>query len=733
MSAFGALQQANLDAVVRATAFGALDGAMDGTFDGGSADPYLSQHGSREASSVLDDLGVAIESMLDGIMLIDERSLLVVAANSAAAALLGCSVDTLVGRNAMVLAATPEDAYFWADPAEQRDGELLSESLIVRDDGAIVPVLRRIARVSLPDGTLFMVSLRDRTEQQRVEDELELLVAELSATLESTADALLAIDLSGRIRGFNRHFAALWALPEELTARRDDAAIEAWMESQVADPAAYQTRLRILGDEVIERARDSLEASTDVFTLVSGQVLERVTVPQRSRGVVTGRVYSFRDISERVAAQQRIETLSHTDALTGLPNRRLLGERMTHALAVAKRDATTFAVLFLDLDRFKHINDTFGHAFGDRVLLETTERLQGCLRQVDMVARPSGDEFVLTVHEADTPGAEAAARRVIDAMNKPFVLDGISFTVTCSIGIAMYPADGADMEALLRSADMAMYEVKSLGRAGYRFFQPGKEVDLRNRVKLDHAMRQALVAGNFSLHYQPQVDLQSGAVTGAEALLRWHDPVLGEIPPHEFFPLAEESGFIVALCDWALTAAIAQAASWNATGHPMRVSVNISALQFHRSNFVGNVAAALAEHALPAGLLELELTEAILLQDADEALRRLRELGGLGVQLSIDDFGAGYSSLSYLKRFPVQRLKIDASFVMGVPHEESDMGIVRAIVNLARSLHLSVIAEGVEVVEQRAFLIDAGCDEYQGFLFSPALRVADFEALLRRT
>ncbi|MGE4052808.1 MAG: putative bifunctional diguanylate cyclase/phosphodiesterase, partial [Piscinibacter sp.] len=562
--------------------------------------------------------------------------------------------------------------------------------------------------------------------QQRTERELELAAAELSATLESTADGILVTDLAGRIRRCNRRFAELWALPDDLLLERDDAAIADWMRRSVADPAAYGRRL----DEIAEA---TLLQASDELHLHGGRVLERIVMPQCSRGRPIGRVFSFRDITERIAASRRIETLSHTDALTGLPNRSLLAERVGRALALAAREGEPFALLLLDIDHFKHINDTLGHAFGDRVLVEIGERLTGSVRQIDTVARLGGDEFVLLAQRSDADGAEATARRVMEALQRPFTLDGLNFTVTASVGIALYPADGASLDELLRHADAAMREVKGAGRAAWRFHkrrQDAGEAELRTRMQLDHAMRQALARDRFRLHYQPQVAVGSGAIIGAEALIRWRDPELGEVSPGRFIPVAEESGFIVAIGDWVLREAVAQAARWHLQGRPMRMSVNVSALQFRQPGFVDGVARVLRDNGLPGHLLELELTESILIQDVEDTLSRVHALAALGVMLAIDDFGTGYSSLGYLKRLPIGRLKIDRSFITDLPGDTSGASIVDAIVNLGRALGLQVIAEGVETEAQRRFLGRCGCHEFQGWLFAPALAPEEFEALL---
>lgn len=668
---------------------------------------------------------VLVEGLLDAVWLVDAVTQRIVAANAAAGALLGTDAATLVGRTAAELSATPEDLAFWHEVAQGLDEAIVSESLVRRFNGSVVPVTRRVSRVESDGQAVYVVVFHDRSAHQATQDELEHRLAELRATLESTADGILVTDLAGAIRGFNRRFASLWNLPEELLTQRDDAAVQAWMRRSVVDVEDYERRLAAIQDA-------TLLQTSDVLSLHSGKVIERVTLPQCSRGQPIGRVFSFRDITEKLAASQRIEELSQTDTLTGLPNRRLLADRVEFALAMAQRNGHSFALMVVNLDRFKHINDTFGLGFGDRVLLEVTERIKGCLRSLDTVARLGSDEFVLLVHKADAAGAEATARRVIHAMSRPFRLDGVEFTVTCSIGVALCPSDGDNLDELMRRADAAMHRVKELGRASFRFHQPQADVDARSQMQIDHAMRQALVSGHFRLHYQPQVELATGKVIGAEALIRWRDPVLGDVAPGEFIPVAEQSGFIIAIGDWVLSQAVAQAAEWRDAGWPMPVSINVSALQFQQADFIERVSSALRSANLPPHLLELELTESILIHDAEDALHRLKALEQLGVMMAIDDFGTGYSSLAYLKRFPIGRLKIDRSFIRNLPGDASDVAIVNAIVQLARAMQLRVIAEGVETEPQRQFLLDAGCHEFQGFLYSPALDVPAFESRLGR-
>ncbi|MBE7419933.1 MAG: EAL domain-containing protein [Ideonella sp.] len=681
-----------------------------------------------------------LHSLAEPAWIVDARSLALVDLNDAARKLLGRGGTGARIGVATDLIDTPEDQAFWADVRSGGAPRLDSETTLVGADGRLLQVVRRIAPLQRPAArpphplpardlpshhapSHYLVQLHDRSEQLRQQQERETLLTELQATLESTADGILVTDLAGRIRAFNRRFAVIWGMPESLLERHEDDAVFDWMRRSVGDPHAYQRQLVALQESTLARATETLQ-------LLSGQTLEMVTQPQVCRGRPIGRVWAFRDRTEIVAADRRIETLITTDALTGLPNRRHLGDALELALAHARRDHGGFAVLLLDLDRFKQINDSLGSDAGDRVLLEVTARAKTCLRQGDLLARLGGDQFALVVHRADQRGAEAAAARLLDAIGRGYAFEGNQFTLTCSIGIALYPGDGHDGGELMRHAETAMQRAKQGGRAAFRFHQPNQDADLRARMRLDHAMRQALVARRFRLVYQPQIEIGSGAIVGAEALMRWRDPELGEVPPTQFIAVAEESGFIIALGDWVLGHAVRQAAQWRSKGMPLKVAVNVSALQFQQADFVDRVAAVLREADLPGALLELELTESILVRGAGEALQRLYALSSLGVKLAIDDFGTGYSSLAYLKRFPIGKLKIDRSFIRGVPADDSDAGIVRAVIQMARALNLRVNAEGVESEAQRHFLAQEGCDELQGFLFAPALDPLSFEQRL---
>lgn len=682
---------------------------------------------AANAVKPVEPFAALLDGLLDSAWLVDGESRRILAVNALAHQMLGMEPERLIGQAVESLVSTPEDAMFWLEAAGNTSASLNSDTLMRHADGQMLWVTRRVSYIrpaaqieGSEAGGYWLVVIRDQSKQRQSEEEREALVAELQATLESTADGILVTDLAGRMRSFNRRFASLWGIPADLLHERNDEAVQTWMRRSARDAKAYTQRLAAIEDA-------PLLQSSDVIALTDGRVLERVSLPQFSRGRAVGRVYSFRDLSEKLAANQRIEELAHSDMLTGLPNRRALAERVEYAQAMSRRESIAFALLNVDLDRFQQINDTLGHSYGDRVLKEVAERLKGCLREVDTVARLGGDEFALLIHQADVRGAENAARRVQEAMSRPFSFDTLSFTVTCSTGIALFPGDGGTADELMASAERAMHWVKESGRGTFHFHQPRKDVDLLSRMRLDHSMRQALQEGHFRLHYQPQIALGSGQVIGAEALIRWRDPLRGDISPGEFIPVAEESGFVVAIGDWVLRQAVEQAATWLRQGRAMPVAVNVSALQFQQSQFVDTVAAVLKSSGLPASLLELELTESILLRDAEEALRRLKALAALGVTMSIDDFGTGYSSLGYLKRFPIQRLKIDRSFVQGLPGDSSDAAIVNAIIQMGQALKLHVIAEGVENDAQRDFLLRAGCHEFQGFLYAPALDPRAFE------
>ena len=433
------------------------------------------------------------------------------------------------------------------------------------------------------------------------------------------------------------------------------------------------------------------------------------------------------DITAEIEAERRAQYLAMYDPLTELPNRELLGERLEQAIALVGRRRDAAAVLCLDLDRFPEVNDTLGHAAGDRLIRRCAERLQACVRETDTVARIGGDEFAIIQVGIEQPdGAQALCRRLLEILADPIDLDGHEFVVTASIGVALIPMDGSIPGRLLQSADIALNRAKEEGRNTFRFFEPGMDARLQERRALERDLRAALARDELELYYQPKVAVAPNRLGGVEALVRWHHPERGLVPPNDFIGVAEETGLIVALGEWVLRTACVQAAAWP----PLGMAVNISPVQFkHRDLLVDAVRRALADSGLAPGRLELEITEGVLLQDVDAAMATIMQLKGLGVQIAMDDFGTGYSSLSYLQKFPFDKIKIDRSFV-GALAQRSDSGaIVRAVVALGQSLGMLTCAEGVETAEQLSFLKLEGCDEVQGYYFGKPMPAGQFEAI----
>jgi diguanylate cyclase (GGDEF)-like protein/PAS domain S-box-containing protein len=440
-----------------------------------------------------------------------------------------------------------------------------------------------------------------------------------------------------------------------------------------------------------------------------------------------GRVMSVitlaQDITASQRAQHRLHYLAYYDDLTGLPNRTLFNDRLAHAVAEAKRSGRHVGLLLLDLDNFKVVNDTLGHAQGNVLLRGVAERVQACVRETDTVGRFGGDEFGVVIGDlAEAHYALAVAQKILDGFSQPFGIAGRDVYVATSIGVAFYPDDVEDLEGLMMSADAALHHAKAQGRNNFQFYSSDLTRSARQRLDLETRLRRALERGEFVLHYQPRVSLESGRVTGVEALLRWQDHEQGIVSPAEFVGCAEESGLIVPIGDWVLRTACTEVQRWHAAGFTkLGLAVNLSPRQFRQPRLVDAVERALTDTGFDAGLLELEITESVLLGDDPEVSRVLRSLKERGVSIAVDDFGTGYSSLSYLKRFPVDILKIDRSFVRAVPTDLDDVAIVRAIVAMARSLRLRTVAEGVELEDQVRFLRSEGCQEVQGFLYSPAL------------
>ncbi|MCB6184361.1 EAL domain-containing protein [Leeia sp. TBRC 13508] len=430
-------------------------------------------------------------------------------------------------------------------------------------------------------------------------------------------------------------------------------------------------------------------------------------------------VLFFKDLNAVSASEMVTQDRNrHLDPLTLLSDR--AGFMQTLSELTRQADNTTkFAVVYLDLDFFKHVNESFGLSIGDKAIQEVSARLSQCIRPGDIVARQSGDEFILLLQHVDELQASKVVSRLQDHLFQPYTIEKETFSLTASLGISLYPDNGKHAAELIRNAERAMHFVKNRGRAGVRFYQHQMSQSLLSRMKLDHSMRAALKAEEFFLVYQPQITLGTNDHLSVEALIRWQSPDQGLVSPASFIPLAEETGFIVQIGRWVLDETCKQLAKWRNAGYQIMASVNVSAVQFQQSGFVDEVAEALITHQLPAHALELELTESSLIKDVDEAIKRLRALADLGIRLAIDDFGTGYSNLAYLKQFPINTLKIDRSFIKNVPGQPVDEGLVSAMINMANALDLNIIAEGVETEQQQQFLQNAGCETYQGFLYYP--------------
>jgi diguanylate cyclase (GGDEF)-like protein/PAS domain S-box-containing protein len=437
--------------------------------------------------------------------------------------------------------------------------------------------------------------------------------------------------------------------------------------------------------------------------------------------------------AQRKLAEDQLRFIATHDSLTDLPNRTMFNEGLRHALQQGARYKRGAAVLFIDIDRFKVVNDSLGHSAGDRLLQDCSKRLSECLRESDTVARLGGDEFVVMVENFTAPrDAIAVAQKILANVAKPFFVDGTEFLMSASIGISTYPDDGTDAETLLKNADIAMYRAKDLGRNNYQFYSAQMNKHTFERLAMESSLRRALDRNEFVLHYQPKLDLRSGAIAGVEALVRWRHPDWGMVSPAQFIPLAEETGLIVQIGEWVLKTACEQSKAWRDQGIPaMRVAVNLSARQFGQKTLLVDIARTIAQTGLTPECLELEITESLVMHNPEHAADTLHKLKAMGISLSIDDFGTGYSSLAYLKRFPIDCVKVDRSFIKDIPNDSDDMAITKGIIALGHSLRLKVIAEGVETVEQREFLRANDCDELQGFLFSKPLPAEDVTALLK--
>jgi diguanylate cyclase (GGDEF)-like protein/PAS domain S-box-containing protein len=571
-------------------------------------------------------------------------------------------------------------------------------------------------------------SLRFAVERKGMEEALFAEKERAQITLNSIADAVVCTNILGNISFLNLVAETMtgWSLREALGRPTVEVLVilDAATRAHVPDPM----------ERAVRRDETSSIPSNSILVRRDGSevpIEDSVAPIHDSYGKSTGAVIVFHDVSAARAMAAEAAHLAAHDFLTGLPNRMLLNDRIDQAIAAAPRNRKSVAVLFIDLDGFKHINDSLGHSIGDKLLQSIARRLVRCVRGSDTVSRQGGDEFVVLLSEVDQPrDVTVMVKRILRTIAEPHSISPHDLHITASIGVSDYPGDGVDAETLIKNADTAMYQAKDDGRQGFRFFKPIMNVRAVERQSIEEGLRRALERDEFVLHYQPKVDLRTGQISGAEALIRWIHPGRGFIPPLQFVPVAEECGLIVPIGNWVLREACRQARAWLDAGLPLKgMAVNVSAVEFHGEKLLDRIFGVLADTGLDPKYLELELTESVLMKNAESAAFTLKRLRDKGVRLAIDDFGTGYSSLSYLRKFPIDSLKIDQSFVRHITTSPDETSLVTAVISMGRSLNLRVIAEGVQTREELIFLQERHCDEAQGYYFSEPVVPAQFVRL----
>lgn len=590
-------------------------------------------------------------------------------------------------------------------------------------DEAEVAILEEMAA----DLAFGIVSQRNNIGREKAEKELKASLALLESTLESTADGIVVTSLTADILKYNSRFAKLWGLPAVTNQPATCDQLVCCVGERVKDAASFVERTHRM-------YQDSLALFEDEIELKDGRIIQRIGYPHYMDGAVVGRVCSLRDITELKNHEKQLIYFANHDGLTGLPNRNLLNDRLGQAIAYAARSHELVAVLFFDLDRFKLINDGLGHCIGDQVLIEIAKRLPTCLREEDTVARMGGDEFVVLLpnpkREEDVAGL---ALKLLNIIAMPCLIDSRELIAEASIGIALYPRDGGDVDTLLRHADAAMYRAKDHGGHTFAFYKDGIDAQVNRHLEIAGQLQLALERNEFSIYYQPQYDLSLDRITGAEALIRWHHPSMGLVSPAEFIPIAEESNCILKIGAWVAETVIKQCQAWQSAGlSDFAIAINISARQFNHTDLSEILSALISQYDLDTATisLELELTEGMLIKHPEQVIQTLNELKAMNFRIAIDDFGTGYSSLAYLKRFPIDKLKIDRSFVKDTPGDLEDVAIASAIIVMAHELGMKVVAEGVETEAQLAFLKSRGCDVIQGYLTGRPMVAEEFGALL---
>lgn len=564
-----------------------------------------------------------------------------------------------------------------------------------------------------------VVAARDVTESKKAHEQVLML----SQAVEQSPSSIVITDLQANILYANAAFATNtgYALSEVIGKNPKFLHSGLTPRQSYVDMWEHLVRGESWQGEFINRRKDGTDYYESVLISpvrdINGEPISYLAIKE--------------DITDQKLAEERMANLAHFDQLTGLPNRTLLQDHFRYALSLAQRTRDRLAILFLDLDNFKNVNDALGHSIGDELLMQVSVRLRSAIREGDTVARLGGDEFIFILSGTDANGAANIAEKLLKVISAPYQINNNELSPTASVGISIYPEDGTDIETLSRNADAAMYRAKQEGRNDFRFYTEAMQINSARNLKLGNHLRQAISRDQLFLNYQPQISLQDGRLVGAEALLRWHHPELGMISPAEFIPIAEETGLIIPIGEWVIRTAARQMKLWLDKGYTsMVMAVNLSAVQFRHAKLLQLVTGILEEVGLPPNHLELELTEAVAMNEPLKAIAIMDSLHEQGIRMSIDDFGTGYSSLSYLKRFKVSKLKIDQSFVRDITDDPEDKAIVTSIINLASSLGLQTIAEGVETASQLAFLRLQGCNEVQGYYFSKPLPVAEFEAFV---
>jgi diguanylate cyclase (GGDEF)-like protein/PAS domain S-box-containing protein len=697
-----------------------LESGQPAGFDGNAAfwiDGIISDISERKYNemrieALLAEQGAVLDNVMFGIMYVRERR--VVSTNRRFDELFGYGEGELLGDPIGVLFPTVDDyvqGIQLAEPVLAGGGDFGDERQFRRRDGSLVWCTvsgRALDPERQDDGSIWVFA--DITERRQAEEKLRL-----SATvLEHIADGVMVTDVHGKIVATNPAFTQITGYTES-EAVGTHSSLTRMANHEAGFSEALWADLAESGfwrGELVNRRRNG-----DTY-------LEWLTVSavRDDADAVTHYVCVFSDITKVKESQDKLDHLAHHDPLTGLPNRLLFHDRLQHAMVRAARSNRQLAVMFIDLDRFKTVNDTLGHHVGDELLKQVAGQLAGCLRDGDTLARLGGDEFIVLLEDVDgAAGARQVAEKLMRLFERPVLVADYELFVTGSVGISLFPYDATDMNMLIRNADVAMYQAKARGRNGYQLYAPTMDGDGVERLRMEGLLRRAIERGEIRLHYQPQVEIDTGRLTGVEALVRWHSAELGHVPPVRFIPLAEDIGFIGQLGAWVLEEACRQVVCWETAGlYVPKVAVNLSGRQFDRGSVAPLVARVLADARLAPQRLQLEVTESVIMNTGD-ALQYINDLHALGVELAIDDFGTGYSSLAYLKQLPVQTLKIDRSFIKDIAAGRDDCGddeaIAVAIVQLGKSMDLAVIAEGVETVEQADFLLRHGCKRAQGYLY----------------